>query len=214
MPDGADEGHRGIDATDPAATADAGGGAGARPAPAAPEPRDAGAGAARIRPATDADGEAIAAIMRTVFADYPHCFFLPEEVPELAAVASHYRAHGGNVWVATEPAPGGGERVVGSLACAATTDPATFEIFKVYLLHAARGRGLGARMLEAALAHARAAGARRLRLWSDTKFVEGHAFYRRNGFRRIAAVRFLNDVSLTWEYGFVRPVDPAAGAGP
>lgn len=172
-----------------------------------------GTGAERydVRPATDADGPAIGAIMRAVFAHYPHCFFVPEEVPELAAVGSHYRDRGGEIWVATEAVAGaGGGRVVGSLACAATADPATFELFKVYLLPQARGRGLAAAMFARALAHARAAGARRLRLWSDDKFVEGHAFYRRMGFRRLAATRFLGDASLTWEFGFERPVEPDA----
>lgn len=179
------------------------------------ERREAGpeAAAPLVRPGTDADGPGIAAVMRAIFAGYPHCFFVPEEVPELAAVASHYRGRGGEIWVATLPAADGAERVVGSLACTPTADPSTFEIFKVYLLPEVRGRGLAADMMARAVARARAAGARRLRLWSDDKFVEGHAFYRRQGFRRLAAIRFLNDVSLTWEYGFEKPLEPPAHGG-
>mgnify|MGYP005849595915 CR=1 FL=1 len=184
-----------------------------RAAPRPTAPPDIAAAGHLIRPATDADGAAIARVIETVFARYPHCFLVPEEVPELAAVATHYGRLGGAIWVAVATDPGGAEeRVVGSLAIARTRDPATFELFKVYLLPEARGRGLATLMLDRALAHARAAGGRRVRLWSDTKFVEGHAFYRRAGFRQLAAVRYLADVSLTWEYGFERPVDlPAAG---
>ncbi len=160
-----------------------------------------------VRPATDADGPAIAGIMRTVFAAYPHCFFVPEEVPELAAVASHYAAKDGAAFVAEADG-----QVVGSLAIFRTNDPAVFELSKVYLLPPFRGRGTAGEMLARAEAVARAAGGRRLRLWSDTKFAEGHAFYRRTGFRQLSVVRWLNDASLTWEHAFEKPV-PSAPAG-
>ena len=57
-----------------------------------------------------------------------------------------------------------------------------------------------------ALTFARAEGGRCVRLWSDTRFAEGHAFYARNGFIRVPAVRFLADVSDSWEFAFRREI--------
>jgi len=45
-----------------------------------------------------------------------------------------------------------------------------------------RGRGIGTRLLEAAVAMARARGARRVELDSATHRTEAHAFYRQRGF--------------------------------
>lgn len=142
-----------------------------------------------------------------VFAEYENCPFVDDEFPELAAPASHYRARGGELWVA-EAADG---RVVGSLAVAARHRPGEFELFKVYLDAATRGQGVAARLLALAIDHARDRGGDRLALWSDTRFLDGHRFYARHGFRRVPGIRALHDAALTLEFGFVR--DLAAGDG-
>ena len=46
----------------------------------------------------------------------------------------------------------------------------------------ARGRGVGGQLLEAAIAHARAAGCRRLTLLTDADNAGAQRFYRRRGF--------------------------------
>ena len=152
-----------------------------------------------VRPASDSDGPAVAAVMTAVYAFYPGCLYEEAEYPEHRALASHYEARAGAAWVAELDG-----RLVGSLAIERTRDPQVFELHKVYLLPEARGTGAARQMLEAALDLARAAGGRRVRLWSDTRFREGHAFYDRNGFARIGAVRFLDDVSRSWEFAYVR----------
>ncbi len=152
-----------------------------------------------VRPAGDQDGPAVAAVLAAVFALYPGCLYEEAEFPEHAALASHYAGRGGAAWVAEQHG-----RVVGSLAIDRTPDPETCELLKVSLLPEARGGGAARQMLEAALGVARAAGAKRVRLWSDTRFAEGHAFYARNGFARVPAVRFLDDVSSSWEFAYSR----------
>ena len=47
---------------------------------------------------------------------------------------------------------------------------------------AARGRGVGGCLLEAAIAHARASGCRRLTLLTDADNAGAQRFYRRRGF--------------------------------
>lgn len=158
-----------------------------------------------IRPGSDDDGDAIAAIIAAVFAGYPDCpFDRAAEFPELDRVAGHFAERGGRIWVAEAD-----NRVIGCFAIAPTRAEGAWEIFKVYLLPAYRGRGVARRMLAAGLDFARRGGAVRVRLWSDTRFAEGHAFYRKCGFERLPVKRYLADLGRTWEYCFVR----ALGSG-
>lgn len=162
-----------------------------------------------LRRGDDRDGPALRALIAGVFAEYENCPFVDAEFPELAAPASHYRARGGELWIAEE-ADG---RVVGSLAVAARYRPGEFELFKVYLHAATRGRGVAARLLGLAIDHARARGGARLVLWSDTRFLDGHRFYARHGFRRVPGIRALHDAALTLEFGFARDLAPGDSGG-
>jgi putative acetyltransferase len=152
-----------------------------------------------IREATDADGACLAGLIAGVFADYPGCPFVPEEFPELAAPAGHYRGRGGVLWVAEAEGA-----VIGSLAVTPSWRAGETELFKVYLSRSWRGRGIAQHLLERALAFSREAHACRIGLWSDTRFVEGHRFYRRNGFLQKPGARALHDAGRTLEYRFAR----------
>lgn len=152
-----------------------------------------------IRRAEDGDGPGIARLMADVFAEYPGCIYVAAEFPELAAPARYYRERAGAIWVAEEAGT-----IVGSFAVAATRDPAVFEIFKVYLAPPMRGRGLAKALLGRALDHAAREGARSVRLWTDTRFLDAHRFYAANGFVRLPGARFLADESSTWEFPYAR----------
>jgi putative acetyltransferase len=64
-------------------------------------------------------------------------------------------------------------------------DAETFELAKMAVAPAARGRGHGDRLVEAALAFARGAGARRLILVSNTRLAPALTLYRKHGFRDV-----------------------------
>ena len=156
-----------------------------------------------IRPATDADGDGLAALIRDCFAEYPGCVFArAAEMPELDAVASHFAALEGRIWVAEN-----GVRLVGSLGVRPRADRVV-ELVKVYVAEECRGSGLAQRLLAHGLAFAATRGARRVELWSDTRFTRGHGFYAKEGFTATGETRFLADLSDTWEYRFVRLLDP------
>ncbi|MCZ0737996.1 GNAT family N-acetyltransferase [Phreatobacter sp. AB_2022a] len=150
-----------------------------------------------IRPATDADGAALAALIARIFAEYPGCRFVDAEFPELKAPASHYRAQGGQLFIAEDAG-----RLVGSLAATMTRSPGTAELFKVYVAADQRGSGLAQRLFAEGEALVRGAGARTIVLWSDTRFARGHAFYEKLGFARQPVSRYLADASATWEFCF------------
>lgn len=157
----------------------------------------------RIRPATDADGGDLARVIATIFTDYPNCNFIPDEFPELDAPASHYAGRGGRLWIAEAAS-----ETVGSFAVTGTPQPGVFELFKVYLLPQCRGGGTAQAMLSEAVSLAEAAGGHQLRLWTDTRFAEGHRFYERNGFVRVPGSRAVPDGSATWEYAYTRTLAP------
>ena len=154
---------------------------------------------ALIRPAEDKDGFQIGRLIEGVFSEYPGCIFDWSEFPELLAPASYYRARGGGLFVAAE-----GATIIGSFGIKATTIPGLMELVKVYLRADRRGQGHAQRMAEAAYALAHERGATGLMLFTDTRFVDGHRFYERNGWRRVPGERCLADLSLSWEYHYIR----------
>ena len=64
-------------------------------------------------------------------------------------------------------------------------DAGTFELAKMAVEPAAQGRGYGDRLVEAAIAFARGAGAGRLMLVSNTRLAPALRLYRKHGFRDV-----------------------------
>lgn len=154
----------------------------------------------QIRPASDTDGPAVAALIASVFAEYPGCPFVLDEFPELSAPQSHYAGKGGGLWV-VESEDG---EIVGSFGLSQVDGGPVFEIHKVYLARPLRGTGLAGRLYDLVVREAMGRGAMALRLWTDTRFADGHRFYERRGFTRLPVVRYLPDATHAWEYAYVR----------
>ncbi|WP_319411103.1 GNAT family N-acetyltransferase [uncultured Cohaesibacter sp.] len=152
---------------------------------------------ALIRSATDEDGAAIGKLIASVFADYENCHYIEDEFPELEHPSSYYAAMGGQIWVAEQD----GE-IVGSLAVSESLTPGIFELHKVYVSKKARGQGLAWSMYNLATDLIDSRQGKTIRLWSDTRFLEGHAFYEKIGFTKVPVIRFLGDFSNSWEYGY------------
>jgi putative acetyltransferase len=146
---------------------------------------------ARIRPARDADAEAVIALIARVYAEYPGCVLdVDREEPALKAPASSFD----RFWVVEE-----GGRVGGCVGLA-LGDPA--ELKKLYLDARLRGQGLGRDLIALVEDTARASGARRIELWSDTRFTTAHVVYERCGYRKTGRTRDLHDRSNTTEFHF------------
>lgn len=68
--------------------------------------------------------------------------------------------------------------------------PADVEIKRIYLLHRFQGAGVGRRLLDAAMRHARERGARRMLLGVYAQNHDALAFYARGGFHDVGERRF------------------------
>ena len=99
---------------------------------------------------------------------------------ELDDPEGHILAAGGHILVAEEDGPAGIE-VLG--ACALVREPdGAYELVKMAVRDTARGRGVGRALGEAAIDAARAAGAPRVELLSNTVLAPAIRLYRALGF--------------------------------
>jgi GNAT superfamily N-acetyltransferase len=154
-----------------------------------------------IRPGCDTDADALIALIAACWAQYPGIRMdVDGEMPELRALATYYAEAVGALWVAEADG-----QITGMIA----TRPhqgTSWEISRVYVLPNRHGSGLGDTLLTIAEAHAIAAGATRLVLWSDTRFDRAHRFYEKRSYVRSGPVRVLNDISNSLEYAYAKPV--------
>ncbi|MBW8304949.1 MAG: GNAT family N-acetyltransferase [Brevundimonas sp.] len=88
---------------------------------------------------------------------------------------------GGRIFMAERANPSGGGEAIGCCALMAMDDGG-YEVAKMTVSPAARGLGLGRRLLEACETAARAAGAPRLYLETSSTLVPAGALYRGFGF--------------------------------
>lgn len=97
---------------------------------------------------------------------------------QLRGLPDAYTAEGGMFWVAAD-----GDALVGTCGVF-PVGPGTVELRKMYVRPTARGSRLGARLLEVAVAWARAQGAERMVLDTVEEMARAIAFYEANGFTR------------------------------
>ncbi len=156
----------------------------------------------RIRPAQDSDSHGLIALIDACWSQYPGILLdVDGEMPELHAPATYYASSGGALWTAEQEG-----RVVGMIATRPLENGA-WEICRVYVLPNLHGSGLGYRLLDTAEAYARAAGAQRLVLWSDTRFDRAHRFYEKRSYIRSGPIRVLDDISNSLEFSYAKPVN-------
>jgi len=151
-----------------------------------------------IREATDADSEAVIALIGACFRQYDGCVMdLPGLDSDLPAVASHFAQRDGRFWVLEDRSG----RILG---CAGFEPKAVnvIELKRLYVDPDARRRGIASTLYTLVREVAEARGALAIELWSDTRFSEAHAFYLAHGFRRTGRTRKLDDPSHTTEYQF------------
>ncbi len=154
-----------------------------------------------IREGRDDDAEGFIALIGTCWAEYPGCILdVDGEVPELRALATWFRDQGGKLWAAEQEG-----RLVGMVGTRPLKEDEAWEICRMYVDAAARGSGLATALLDTAETHARASGAERMVLWTDTRFTRAHGFYEKLGYVRHGSIRILDDISHSLEFRYAKP---------
>jgi putative acetyltransferase len=154
-----------------------------------------------VRDARDDDARQLIRLMADVFAEYPGCVLdVDGEEPELYAIATAFEQQRGRFWVA-ERSDG---RIVGMIGCRPLAGGPHVELKKLYVDGAARGVGLGARLVGLVEDEARRRGAPAVELWSDTRFDKAHRLYERLGYVRRNGLRALHDLSNSLEFHYIK----------
>jgi putative acetyltransferase len=162
-----------------------------------------------LRPARDSDAQDLFGLVTLCFAEYPGCYTDPhDDMPDLVkpghwpereiVLADGSRRRPGGEFLVLEDESG---RVS---ACVAIDFPedGVAELHRLYVRPDCRRRGIAAALAAHVEMLARAGGAGRLRLWSDTRFADAHRLYERLGYIRLGEPRALGDISNSSEFGF------------
>ena len=153
-----------------------------------------------IRAGRDDDAAGFIGLIGACWAEYPSMVFdVNAELPELHTLATYMAGRGGALWAAEQ-----GGAVVGMAATYPA--PEGWHVARLYVTASQRGTGLARRLLATAEDYARAAGAGRIVLWSDSLFVRAHAFYEKHGYVRRGGLRSLQDLSNSIEFGYAKPL--------
>jgi len=154
-----------------------------------------------LRPGRDDDAEGFIALIGACWAEYPGCVMdVDGELPELRALASYFAQAGGALWAAERDG-----RLIGMVGARPLREDQAWEICRMYVDAAARGAGLARGLLATAEDHARAAGAQRMVLWTDTRFTRAHGFYEKHDYVRQGSIRILDDISNSLEFRYAKP---------
>ena len=145
-----------------------------------------GASPFTIRPIAVADVPTAVALVRRVLGEFDLAFGDGSETDlAMYELPGSYRDAGGEFWVAVA-ADGTIVGTCGVSPSASSTceTPSALELRKMYLAPEARGRGLGAHLLDAAKGFAVAHGAHHLVLDTTEQMSAAITFYERHGFVR------------------------------
>ncbi len=148
----------------------------------------------RLRAVEDGDSAALITLIGDAWAEYPGCVLdVDGEEPWLRAPAA---AFPGRFWVVTSD-----DAVVACVGLKSLAAGAV-ELKSLYVSAKSRRQGLGELLTGLVEDEAREQGARRIELWSDSRFADAHRLYARLGYERQPRTRELHDLSNTTEYAF------------
>jgi putative acetyltransferase len=130
-----------------------------------------------LRPATNADCESVRSLVFEVLAEYGLRPDPGSTDADLADIEQSYFTRGGAFYVLESPTAS----IIGAYGLY-RMDERTCELRKMYLRREFRGRGLGERLLEDALAHARRLGFEKVILETASVLKEAITLYQSYGF--------------------------------
>jgi len=161
----------------------------------------------RILPAHRGPELAIAKGLVREYAALPHVIGRwADPEGDIAALPGRYQPPSGGLWIAIDR-----EEPVGCAILAPLPEPGHCEMKRLYVRPAARGLGIGERLIETVMTTGRAAGYRVMRLDTAPELAAARHLYQRLGFRTIPRYRSdqLAD-SVCYEVDLTPELGPAA----
>ena len=145
-----------------------------------------------LRLAMDEDSAGIISLIDACYKEYPpNVLLVDEEEPELRTPASSFAMF----WVLCCD-----DEIVGTVA--ASMGRQFVELKKMYLQPSLRGSGWAQRLQKLVVDFA-FENKKGVELWTDTRFVRAHAFYKKCGWLKTGQTRELKDASVTTEFHFI-----------
>jgi len=148
-----------------------------------------------IRPAEKEDASNIIGLVAEIWAEYDCVLDAENEDKYLLAPGEYFRSRGGNFWIVAEK-----DEIIATVGIMMLDDE-TAELKSLYVHKNFRKQGLGKRLVELVINFARRKKAKKLALWSDTRFGKAHRLYERMNFERCGR-RELDDLNNSTEFGF------------
>ncbi len=147
----------------------------------------------QLRPVTPADKDGIITLIDAIFREYGDEIFLDGADSDLLDIAAHYEPGMFMVYA-------GDDEVFGTVALQYDKDDASVVLLRrMYLNATLRGTGAGQQLINWALSKSVELGARRMELWTDTRFERAHFFYEKMGFTDSGEVRSMDDGAMPYE---------------
>ena len=154
-----------------------------------------------LRLADSQDRQSVIHLIDGVLREYGDEICLTGADHDLMDITGHYEQHGGAFVVLDDEGTIRGTHAV----VPDDTRQGVCFLRRLYLEQALRGGEWGIRLMKWTIDWAAADGARRVELWSDTRFERAHTFFRRSGFQSDGRVRTMHDgVAPYREYFFYR----------
>lgn len=153
--------------------------------------KDDSASTPRLRPATNADGDAVRTLVFEVLREYGLSPDPDGTDADLSEIEQHY--HDG--WFSVLEVDG---HIIGSVGLL-PLEETVMELRKMYLHRDWRGRGLGRLLLEQALDEAQQRGARRIILGTAKVLTEAAALYEQSGFQPSQHTHPASRVDQAWK---------------
>ncbi len=154
-----------------------------------------------VREATDADTDAVIALIEAVYGEFQGCVLkVDDEHPELKEPKSAFGRLGGTFWVAECQG-----RICGTVALTPTDAPRVARLSRLFIASAARGRGLGETLCELVERTAKdEMQADMMMLYTDSRFLDAHRLYERLGYLRQPGLVHCADASNSIEYVYTK----------
>jgi putative acetyltransferase len=155
----------------------------------------------RFRSAVSSDIRILSKIIEGVFTEYSWVYVESDEVPDFVNFEDYYKNESVARLFTIETTGEENSVIVGCIALKFNREGPYLS--RVYLEKGFRGVGLGKWMTNQVVDMVRKEGYSGIHLWTDTRFLDAHAMYKRIGFCQTSDLRSLHDINTSFEFKMV-----------